>query len=454
MSSEAAPDLSALAHQLVERAKKGGADVAEASASEGWELSAKVRLSEPELVEEAGSRGVSLRVMRDQRVAVTSTSDLSDTGLARCVSDALELLDLTEADPNAGPADPEALAKGPFADLELYSEEVASIGADDALRRAIKGEKAALAADPRLTLSEGATFSRVSGKSVLVLSSGFVGEQRGSYASLVVTPVAEDEGGKRRRGYYWTAGRHSELLESEEAVGLEAAKRTLAKLGARKVDTCEVPVVFDPDVARGLIGTFAGCAVGGAIWRKSSYLLDRVDTPVASEHVTLIDDPLRPRGPGSRAFDGEGLASQRNVVVEQGRLKMYLLDCYSARKLGKASTASAARRGGHIGPSTTNFYLEAGSETPEEVIGGVDKGLYITEMMGFGFNAVTGDYSRGAAGFWIENGKRTFPVSEITVSSNLDEMMKNIDAIGNDLEFKTSTAAPTIRIANMTVAGN
>lgn len=454
MSTNDAQDLSALAHKLVEDARKGGADVAEASASEGWELSAKIRLGEPELVEEAGSRGVSLRVLRDQRVAVTSTSDLSEAGLARCVSDALELLDLTEPDPCAGPADPERLAKGPFADLDLYSEEVANIRADEALRRAVAAEKTALAFDPRLSLSEGATFSRVSGKSVLVLSSGFVGEQIGSYASLVVTPVAEDAGGKRRRGYYWTAGRHLSSMESEEAVGIEAAKRTLAKLGARKVDTCEVPVVFDPDVARGLIGTLVGCATGSAIWRKSSYLVDRQDTQVASDLVTVVDDPLRPRGPGSRAFDGEGLPSQKNVIVERGTLKTYLLDCYSARKLKLRSTASASRRGGGIGPSTTNCYLEAGKSTPEDVIRGVKQGLYVTEMMGFGFNAITGDYSRGAAGFWIEDGKRAFPVSEVTVSSNLDDMLKNIDAVGDDLEFKTSTASPTLRLSKMTIAGN
>ncbi|MEZ4224131.1 MAG: TldD/PmbA family protein [Polyangiaceae bacterium] len=454
MSKADGTDLSTLARDLVERARRGGVDVAEASASEGWELSTKVRLGEPELVEEAGSRGVALRVIRDQRVAVSSTSDLTEAGIARCVADALELLELTEPDEFAGPADPSQLAKGPFTDLDLYSPEVAEIRAEEAVRRAVAAERAALAYDPRLTLSEGATFTRVSGRSVLVLSSGFEGEQRGTYASLVVTPVAEDAGGKRRRGYYWTAGRHLDALEAEAAVGEEAARRTLAKLGARKVDTCEVPVVFDPDVARGLIGTFVGCAMGSSIWRKASYLLGREQSRVASDHVTLVDDPLRPRGPGSRAFDGEGLPSRRTVVVERGMLNTYLMDCYSARKLGRTSTASASRRGGHIGPSTTNFYLEAGADSPDAIVAGVKQGLYVTEMMGFGFNAVTGDYSRGAAGFWIEDGKKSFPVSEVTVSSNLDDMLKNIDAVGNDLEFKTSTAAPTLRVSKMTIAGN
>lgn len=442
-----------LADKVVSEALEQGATVAEASAGSGWELSTKVRLGNPELVEEAGHRSVSLRVIRDQRVAMTSTSDLSERGLARCVADAIELAELSEPDPHAGPADPSLLCSPPHPDVDAYDEKVANIDAAEALRRATAAERAALDFDARITLSEGATFSRISSTRALVLSGGFSGVTRGSYASLSVAPVAPDEGDKRRRGSYWTARRHLEDLESAEEVGREAARRTIAKLGARSVPTCEAAVVFDPDVARSLIGAFAGCVVGGSIWRKSSYLVDREGDTVASPLVVLVDDPLIRRAPGSRPFDGEGLRSRRNVVVQDGKLQCFLLDSYSARKLGRVSTASAARSGGAVGASTSNFFMEAGQSSPRDVVRATERGLYVTEMMGFGFNPVTGDFSRGAAGFWIENGEKVYPVSEITISSNLDTMLKNIDLVGNDLDMKTSVSAPTFRISSMTIAG-
>jgi PmbA protein len=450
---DAREELLDLAGRVVESALGAGADVAEASTRAGWELSARIRLGEPELIEEAGHRSVALRVIRAQRVAMTSTSDLSPAGLERCVADAIALAELSEPDPFAGPADKELLAQPPHPDLDLYDAGVEAIDADAAIRLAIEGERAALGSDPRLTLSEGATFSRTTSSSALVLSNGFRGALRGSYASLVVSPVVEDEGGKRRRGHYWTAQRHLNRLEDAAAVGREAARRTLAKLGARKVETCEAPVVFDPDVARSIVSTFAGCILGGALWRKSSYLVEREGTQVASALVTLVDDPLLPQAPGSRPFDGEGLPSRKNVVVKGGVLEGFLLDSYSARKLGRASTASAGRSGGSIGASTTNFILEAGTKTHDQIVRETARGLYVTDMMGFGFNPITGDFSRGASGFWIENGEFAFPVSEVTISANLDAMLKAIDAVGDDLELKTSTAAPTLRIASMTIAG-
>jgi PmbA protein len=330
---------------------------------------------------------------------------------------------------------------------------VESIDADRAIDIAKRGEQAALGFDPRLTLSEGASFSRVTGRSALVLSSGFTGVTQGSYASLVVSPVAVDEGDKRRRGHYWTARRHFADLEGVEAVGQEAARRTLRQLGPRKVATCEAPVIFSPDAARSIIGTLAGCLVGGAIWRKSSYLIEREGTLVASPLVTIVDDPFLLRGPGSRSFDGEGLRSRRNSVVEAGVLRTFLLDSYSGRKLGRPSTASAARSGASVSASTTNFILEKGSQSHDDLVRSTPRGLYVTDMMGFGFNAVTGDFSRGASGFWIENGELTFAVSEVTISANLDAMLKGIDAIADDLDLKTSTASPTFRVASMTIAG-
>jgi PmbA protein len=288
----------------------------------------------------------------------------------------------------------------------------------------------------------------------LVLSSGFRAKYKGSYQSLYDVPVAADEGGKNRRGYHWTAKRHLAELEAADAVGREAARRTIRKLGARTVPTCEAPVVFDPDAARSILGMLAGCTMGSAIWRKASYLVGREGTRVASDLVTVVDDPLIRRAPGSRPFDGEGLASRKNVVVEKGILRTFLCDSYSARKLGRESTGSASRGGGAgVGPSTSNFILQPGTDSNEAIVKSTKRGLYVTEMMGFGFNAVTGDFSRGAGGFWIENGELAFPVSEVTISLNVDDLWQSIDAVGADLDLRTSTASPTIRVAKMTVAG-
>ncbi len=451
MSEEA--DLERLASSLVERAQKLGAEVAEARASSGWELTVRVRVGEPELVQEAGHRSVALRVMKGGCVALTSTSDLTESGLRRTVNDAIELLELSEVDPFAGPAPAHLLSHPPYPDLDLYDPAVEGIDAGQALELAKRGEQAAFAHDARITLSEGASFSRLTGRSALVLSSGFTGVTRGSNASLVVSPVAMDEGDKRRRGYYWTSRRHFAELEGPEEVGAEAARRTLRQLGPRKVATCEAPVVFDKDAARSLLGTFAGCIVGGAIWRKSSYLLGREGTAVGSPLLDITDDPLIPRGPASRVFDGEGLASRRNVVVEGGVLRTYLLDSYSGRKLGRESTGNASRAGASVGASTTNFVLKNGTMSRDDLVAATGTGLYVTDMMGFGFNAVTGDFSRGASGFWIENGKLTYPVSEVTISSNLDAMLKGIDALADDLDMKTSVASPTFRVDRMTISG-
>lgn len=446
-------ELLQIARDVVREASKE-ADLAEASVGSSWDLSAKVRLGKTELVEEAGQRGVSLRVVRSGRLALTSTSDMSEAGLRLLVKDALELADLSEADPYTGPAPQELICSPPHPELDLFDERVSSIDADDAIARAVRCERASLDADARITLSEGATFSRTSSTRAMVLSGGFEGAQRGSFAALHTVPVAEDSGGKKRRGHYFTARRHLSDLESEAFVGQEATRRTLAKLGSKKVDTGQFPVIFDPDAARSILGTFASVVVGGAVWRKSSYLLDRLGSVVASRLVTIVDDPLILRGPGSRPFDGEGLRARKNVVVEAGVLSTYLLDCYSARKLNLQPTGNASRGGGSIGASTTNFFLQAGDKSFDEIVSQTERGLLVTEMMGFGFNAVTGDFSRGAGGFWIEDGKIVHPVSEVTISSNLDDMLKNIDAVGSDLELKSSTASPTFRVSSMTISGS
>jgi PmbA protein len=454
MADHSVDSLMSLAGSLVERARRGGADVAEVVARSGSELSVRVRLGETELVEEAGHRAVGMRVMKGKRVALTSTSDLTPAGLDRFIADALELADLSQEDPFAGPADPRELTKAPFPELDLFDPAMGELDAGQAIAMACKAEEAARGFDKRITNSEGATVSRTAGSVAMALSSGFQGGYRGSFATVYVVPLAEDEGGKKRRGSYYSAKRFLADLDDPEEVGKEAARRTLRKLGPRKVATCEAPVVFDREAARSIIGTLAGCAMGGAIWRKSSYLAGREGTLVASPLLTLVDDPLLIRAPGSRPFDGEGLAGRKNTLVERGELKMYLCDSYSGRKLNRPSTASASRgSGGGVGVSTTNFICQAGDLTCKEIVAKTERGLYVTEMMGFGFNAVTGDFSRGAAGFWIENGELTHAVSEVTISLNLDELLKRVDFVGSDLDWKSSTVTPTLRVSSMTIAG-
>jgi PmbA protein len=449
-------ELLELGERIVGMATKGGITVAECTVRSGAELSARVRLDKPELVEEAAHRSAGLRVMKGKQVATTSTSDLTEGGIARFVADALELVELSQEDPSAGPADKALLIDPATApELELFDLKGGSVDAAQAIAIAKVAERAARDFDPRISNSDGATFSRTAGGAALVLSSGFRGAYRGSYQSLSVVPLAEDEGGKKRRGYHWTAKRFLDELEDAKKVGEEAARRTLRKLGARSVGTCEVPVVFDPDAARSILGLLAGCVMGSSIWRKSSYLIGREGTAVASELVTVVDDPLLPRAPGSRPYDGEGLASRKNLVVENGILRTYLCDSYSGRKLSRPSTGNASRGGSAgVSCSTTNFILQPGTDSNAAIIKGTKTGLYVTEMMGFGFNAVTGDFSRGAGGFWIENGELAYPVSEVTISLNVDDLWKRIDAVGSDLDLRTSTASPTIRVAKMTVAGS
>jgi PmbA protein len=445
-----------LGQSIVERARAAGADVAEATVNSGSHLSVKVRMNEPELVEEAGSRALGLRVMVGQRVAATYTSDLSEAGQQLLIEDALELARLSEPDDYAGPPDADLLSKpDDWTDLDTFDDSVSDITAGEALERALTGERAAFDLDARITNSEGASFTRARGVSALVTSGGFSGSDVGTYASIVVTPVADDEGGKKRRGHHWSAARHYDSVEASASVGQEAARRTLAQLGATKLPTQELPVVFDKDAARSILGLFAGCILGSAIWRRSSYLVDRVGSKVASDLVSIVDDPLLPRGPGSRAFDGEGLLSRKNVVVQGGQLQTYLLDSYSGRKLGLPSTGSASRSSsGGISASTSNLTLQPGTISRDELLEDTKHGLYVTGMMGFGFNSVTGDFSRGASGFLIRDGELAEPVSEVTISLNLDELLQRIDAVADDIDYRTSIASPTFRVSSMTLAGS
>ena len=442
-----------LAEQMLSLAMAAGADAAEVLMSDGTGLEVKIRLDEPELIKEAGSRSMGLRVLKDHRAALTYTSDFAPDAMERLARETVALAALAEPDPTADlPAREEMVREVP--DLDLWDEQVLSVDVAEAIRRARQAEAAARKLDARITNSEGAIFGSSVGASAFATSAGFSGSSRGTYTSLSMEAIADDEGGKKRNGSYWTASRFVGALLDPDQVGVEAARRTVAKLGSRKIATCEVPVIFSPEAARTLLSNFAGLVSGGAVWRKATYLAEREGTPVASELVEIVDDPLLRRGMGSRAYDGEGLPSRTNVLVSGGVLRMFLCDVFAARKLGRRSTGSAGRGvGGGPHVSTSNLILRAG-RTPAREIERLDRGLYVTSLMGFGFNPVTGDYSQGAAGFWIERGERAFPVSEITVSAkNFDLLWKGIDAIGDDLDTRGSVQTPTIRVANMTVAG-
>jgi PmbA protein len=451
-------ELCGIAELAVQLAKQAGADHAEVIVRDGSELTAKVRLGEPELVQEAGSRALGLRVIRGGKRAVTYTSDLRREAIAALCAESCTLADFAEADELSLPPDPSLLAKH-VPELDLYDPRVAEVDAAWALKQAIAGESAARKSDARVTNSEGATWSRVLGATAFATSGGFVGGYRGSYASLVVEPLCDDTtdaaNPKKRNGYWWTASRFLGELDDAEKVGLEAARRTIATLGSRKVDTQECAIVFDPEVSRSIVGTIFSVANGSSFWRKSSYLVGREGTLIASPLVTIVDDPLIQRGPGSRPFDGDGLPTRKNPIVTAGVLMPVLTDVYSARKLGRESTHSAGRGvGGNPSPTTSNMVMAPGAMSRADLLKSTKSGLYVTSLMGFGFNAATGDFSRGAQGFWIENGELTFPVSEVTIAANFDEILKRIDAVADDIEMRSSTVAPTFRVSHMMLAGN
>ena len=319
-------------------------------------------------------------------------------------------------------------------------------------------EAAAMAYDTRITNSGGGDFDTATSHKILVNSRGFVGEYRKSYCGFSASPIAQGETGGMQRNYWYSNSRTTRLLESPEAIGQEAARRTLKRLGARQVKTQAAPVVFSPEIAKSIMGNIFEAANGDAIYRHATFFADMLGERVAGENITVVDDGTMVfegiGGFGTSPFDGEGLPTRRKVIVERGILKNYVMNTYTARKLGMASTGNASRGlAGNPGIGAGNFYLEAGTLTPEEIIADVKNGLYVTETMGFGVNLVTGDYSQGASGMWIENGEIAYPVEEITIAGNLKDMYKNVVAIGNDLVFRGASAAPTIRVEGMMIAG-
>ena len=451
-------DLESLATDVVKLAVRAGASDAEVVVREGDEFSVNVRMGQVETLKESGSRALGLRVFRGRRSASASTSDLTADGIRQLVEGAMALSAVTEEDPFVGL--PETEEFGAIKDdLHLYFEDVYSLPGPERIEWARRAEAAAMAADPRITNSDGGSFDAATGSKVLANSRGFVGSYRSSYAGVSAAPLAKDENGQMQRDGWWSSARRMGDLESPEAVGKEAARRTVRRLGARRVATQQVPIVFAPEVARSLVGSVFEAVSGDAIWRHASYLAGKLGEQIGAATINIIDDnvmllPTGVGGFGSTPFDGEGLPTRRTVVVEGGVLRNYMLNTYAARKLGMKSTHNASRGlAGTPGISCGNLYLEPGGQTPEEIIAGVKAGLYVTSLMGFGTNIVTGDYSRGAAGLWIENGQLTHAVEEITIAGHLGEMLKNVTAIGNDLVFRGSVASPTLRIDGMTIAG-
>jgi PmbA protein len=441
-----------LAQDLVERALRAGATDAECTIAEGDEFSASVRMREVESLKEAGSRAAGLRILRGRHTGSSYTSDLSPEGIDRLVKAAVELADITTEDPHAGLPEPDEF--GSIAgDLALYSPDVEQLDTAFKIETAKRAEEAALSADPRIFNSEGASFDTRVGRHIFANSRGFSGEYRSSYCSLSTVPVAK-EGDSMERDYWFTLARNFAGLEPAEQVGRTAARRALRRLHPTKVETQKVPVIFDQVAARSLLDNLFEAVHGMSIYRHESFLAGKLGEKVASERVTLIDDSTIPGLFGTSPFDDEGVPSRRTVVIDRGVLKSYLLNTYAARKLGMKTTGNASRGlAGNAGIGHGNFFLEKGVETPEELIAGVSNGFFVTELMGFGVNIVTGDYSRGAAGLWIRNGELAFPVSEVTIAGNLKDMLMGLEAVGSDLEFRGSTAAPTLKIGEMTVGG-
>jgi PmbA protein len=445
-------DLREVAEALVGRARRAGADAADAVVGDSDGLEVGIRLGEVEKLKRSRERRAGLRVFVGGATAIASSGDLTTAGIDTLVEDAIALARVTAPDPFGGLPDAADLATT-IPDLQLYDATVETIEPDAAFARCHVAEEAARAASPEITNSEGAEFGCGGGQVALASTNGFSGRYSSSSFGLSAVPIATRDG-QMQRDYWYSSSRTLAALEPADAIGREAARRTLRRLGGRRVPTGAYPIVFDPEVAASLLRHLAGAIAGSSLYRRASYLLDKLGEPVASPEVTIVDDPLRPGGLGSRPFDGEGVASARRTIVERGVLKSYLLDTYSARRLGMRTTGHAARSAGDApGVSPTNFHLEPGPHAPEAIVASVDRGIYVTELIGFGVNTVTGDYSRGAAGLMIERGELTHPVEEITIAGNLLDMFRAITMVGTDLRFRGATAAPTLKIERMTVAG-
>jgi PmbA protein len=437
-----------LLHDLIGRARRAGADAADAVFFEGVSLSHARRLGKTEKLERSEGQDLGLRVFIGRQQAVVSSTDRSPEALAELVDRAVAMARTVPEDPYCGIADPAEIART-WPDLDMLDPE--EPGAEVLIERARAAEEAALAV-PGVTNSEGAEAGWGRSGVAMVASNGFAGAYSGS-SHGVSASVIGGSGTGMERDYDFSSAIFAADLRDPAEVGRSAGERAVKRLGAKKMPTGRCPVVFDPRVARGFISYLLGAISGPAIARGTSFLKDRLGEQIFPEAISIIDDPHRSRGLRSKPFDGEGIANRRRALIDRGVLTTWLLDLRSARQLGLATTGHAARgTSSPPGPAATNVWIEPGAATPQQLIADIESGFYVTEMMGMGVNGVTGDYSRGAAGFWIDKGEIAFPVSEMTVAGNLKDIFARLVAAG-DLEFKAGADSPTLRVDDLTVAG-
>ncbi|WP_407148452.1 TldD/PmbA family protein [Bradyrhizobium sp. ORS 86] len=440
--------LSELAQRLVDAARRAGADAADAVAVRGVSQGVEVRDGRVEETERSEGDDVGLRVFVGQRQAVVSTNDVTGDGIAKLAERAVAMARVAPDDKYVGLADPALLAHD-FPDLDLLDRKVPSTA--ELERRAMEAEAAALAVKG-VTKSGGASASTGIGGMVLVTSTGFHGSYLRSSQSISTTAIS-GEGTGMERDYDFTSALHASDLDSPAAVGRKAGERAVARSNPRKVETCKVPVVYDPRVAGSMIGHLVGAINGASIARKTSFLKDRLGEQLFSKNIRVIDDPLRVRGLRSQTFDAEGVKVKKLALIDDGVLTTWILDSATARELGLATTGHAHRGvSSSPSPGSYNLHLEPGTVTPKELISDIRQGFYVTDLIGSGVNGVTGDYSRGASGFWIENGEITYPVSEVTIAGHLLPMFKSLVA-ANDLEFRYGVNSPTLRIEGLTLGG-
>lgn len=443
-----------LAGQVVELARKRGAPAAEAFVQRSRQASATVRNGEIERLSEASSKGLGLRIIHNGRLGFASTTDFSRPALEELIDRAIALAKAAAPDDaNVLPSASQlSLDKRPKVE-RLYDPKVADLDPGWKLKAAYQLEQAARDEDPRCDNFEGSGAGESLSEYALASSEGLLDAERGTFVYLWCAPVAKD-GDSLQTAYWSDYRRHLAKLDSAEAVGREAARRTVRMLGARKIATCRVPVVFDPQMAASFIGSLASAFNGDLVLKGASFLGDKLGQQIASPLLTLVDDATLPGALASGAFDGEGVPTRRFPLIEDGKLLAFMYDSRSAHKAGTVSTGHAQRGYSSlpsIGPS--NLLVKEGASSLEELIAPIKKGLFVTSMLGRGANTITGDYSRGANGLWIENGKLSYPVQEVTVAGGLIDMLQSIDAVGSDLTMRGSIAAPSIRFSELAVAG-
>ena len=439
-------DLKNLAEKFVRFGLACGADEIEVGVGDDVEFGVDVRMGRIENLVEAGTRSLGVRVIKDQKTAYAGSSDLSAETIERLIRSAVRRAEIANADPCAGLPETSSAPVDP-APLDLYDQAVADLDPQTKIAQALETERIAFS-DRRIVNSHGASFDTHEGHAVLANSRGFLGEYRKTYAGLNVGLQA-GETDDLVEDFWFSSKTHLEDLAAPEEVARIAVARTVRQLQPRKVETQRVPVIFEPMMTSSILGFLFGCLTGTAVYQKATFLAERLGNRIGRETLKIVDDGLLPRLLGSSPFDSEGAPSRRNVVVENGVLKTFLCNTYAGRKIGLASTGNAD--GGGVGPS--NFYLEPGNASPEEIIRSTKKGLYLIRTLGHGLNPVSGDISRGAFGIWIENGEVAYPVSEITISGNLGELLNDIEMIGDDLVFDGSVCGPTIKVAEMQIAG-